>query len=248
MTIWAILPAAGIGRRMGSITPKQYLTVNGTAVISCALQRLSAVAAIEKIVVVLHPDDKYWQQLNLTSITGSTKNSGAEFTSRSDDRICCAVGGDERYQSVLNGLDHIQTEAKLDDWVLVHDAVRPCVRSADIEKLIAELGHHPVGGLLGSPVDNTLKQVDADDSVITTVDRANLWNALTPQMFRYEILRTALQQVISNQLLVTDEASAIERLGHKPKMVAGSKDNIKITHQSDLALASNILKSQVAVA
>ena len=248
MTIWAILPAAGIGHRMGSITPKQYLTVNGTAVISYALQRLSAVAAIEKIVVVLHPDDNYWQQLNLTSITDSVKNSDSAFNSSPDHRICCAVGGDERYQSVLNGLDHIQSEAKFDDWVLVHDAVRPCVRSADIEKLIAELSEHPVGGLLGSPVDNTLKQVDADGNVITTMDRAELWNALTPQMFRYDILRTGLRQVISEQLLVTDEASAIERLGHKPKMVAGSKDNIKITHQSDLALASNILKSQVEVA
>lgn len=248
MTIWAILPAAGIGRRMGSTTPKQYLVVNGAPVISCALQRLTAVTAIEKIVVVLHPDDGHWQQLNLTSTADSNNKPGAEFTSHSDERICCTVGGDERYQSVLNGLDYIRSEAKADDWVLVHDAVRPCIRSADIEKLISELQSHAVGGLLGTPVDNTLKQVDSDGGVIATVDRRNLWNALTPQMFRYEILRDAIQRVVTEHAQVTDEASAIERLGHKPKMVTGHKDNIKITHEADLALASNILKSQVAVA
>lgn len=242
MTIWAILPAAGIGRRMGSKTPKQYLPVNGIPVIACALQRLAAVSAIEKIVVVLHPDDKHWQQLQLTSAAEEAVDGVAP------ERISCALGGDERYQSVLNGLDHIQGDANADDWVLVHDAVRPCVRSADIEKLILELQHHDVGGLLGSPVDNTLKQVDADNSVIATVDRSSLWNALTPQMFRYEILRDAIQQVVSTHDKVTDEASAVERLGHRPKMVEGNKDNIKITHETDLALASHILKSQAVAA
>jgi len=242
MTIWAILPAAGIGRRMGSITPKQYLTVNGTPVISCALQRLAAVSAIEKIVVVLHPDDKYWQTLN--SALGADSDSGFEI--HSNERIRCATGAQERCQSVLNGLDHIESEAKADDWVLVHDAVRPCVRTSDIEKLISELHHHPVGGLLGSPVDNTLKQVDTDGNVVATIDRNKLWNALTPQMFRYEILRNAIRHAVSQREQVTDEAAAIERLGHSPKMVAGNKDNIKITHEADLILASNILKSQGA--
>lgn len=246
MTIWAILPAAGIGRRMGSKVPKQYLKLNDTPVIALALQRLTAVAAIKKVVVVLHPEDKHWQELTLSFAAGENNKPAEGCSSNSDQRVCCAVGGDERYQSVLNGLAHIQAEARPDDWVLVHDAVRPCVRSADIEKLIAKLHNHPVGGLLGSPVDNTLKQVD-DGSVVTTIDRSGLWNALTPQMFRYEILREAIQQVVANQEQVTDEASAVERLGHRPKIVSGNKDNIKITHEADLALASNILKSQVVV-
>lgn len=246
MTIWAILPGAGIGRRMGSKIPKQYLKVNDTPVIALALQRLIAVAAIKKVVVVLHPEDKHWQQIKLSFVAGVNTNSADGLGSSLDQRVCCVAGGDERYQSVLNGLAHIQSQAQPDDWVLVHDAVRPCVRSADIEKLILELHHHPVGGLLGSPVDNTLKQVD-DGNVITTIDRSGLWNALTPQMFRYEILREAIQQVVANQEQVTDEASAVERLGHRPRIVLGNKDNIKITHAVDLALASNILKSQVAV-
>ena len=241
MTIWAILPAAGIGQRMGSKIPKQYLAVNGAPVISWALRRLAAVAAIEKLVVVLHPADTHWKQLNVGA--GLIDANSAALT---EERLQYAIGGDERYQSVLNGLNFIEPEAKADDWVLVHDAVRPCVRSTDIEKLIRELENHPVGGLLGAPVDNTLKRVDQDFEVATTVDRSDLWNAFTPQMFRYEILKKAIQQAVVLHARITDEASAIERLGATPKMILGNKDNIKITHDVDLLMASNILKSQVA--
>lgn len=236
MTIWAILPAAGIGRRMGSETPKQYLPVNGVPIISVALRRLASVAAIQKIVVVLHPADRYWADLEV----GLDLDLG--------DRLVCTSGGDERHQSVLNGLTSIQSEVSEDDWVLVHDAVRPCVRTADIEQLIIQLQDHAVGGLLGSPVDNTLKQVDEQGLVQATVNRNNYWHAYTPQMFRYGVLLTAIEQTVGAHCQVTDEAAAVELLGYQPKMIEGSKDNIKITHESDLILASKILDMQAAIA
>jgi len=228
MTIWAILPAAGIGRRMGSSKPKQYLLVNGVPVISCTLQRLAAVPYVHKIVVVLHADDGYWSELDIGQ----------------DKRIVTTIGGEERSQSVLNGLKFIEPQARADDWVLVHDAVRPCVRCADIEHLIASLENHPVGGLLGFPVDNTLKRLDENGNVISTIDRDACWNALTPQMYRFGLLLDAIERVVSDSGQATDETAAIERLGHKPKMIKGSKDNLKITHDSDLVLAGKILEAQ----
>ena len=230
MTIWAILPAAGIGHRMGSITPKQYLPVNGVPVIARSLEKLAAVSAIAEIVVVLHPQDCHWPELNL----------------QLDTPLSTTEGGEQRQQSVLNGLNHLAPRASMDDWVLVHDAARPCVRSSDIETLIQQLQHHAVGGLLGSPVDNTLKQVDEDGLVQATVDRTQLWNALTPQMFRYGLLKSAIEQAIDRQLVTTDEASALELQGHRPKIIEGSRDNIKLTTQQDLQLAAEILRLQVA--
>lgn len=234
MTIWAVLPAAGVGRRMGSTTPKQYLSIDGAPILLHALRRLSSVDKIQKIVVVIHPQDSYWAELE-----GSISE---EF----QDRIVTVRGGDERYQSVLNGLSAMAEFAGEDDWVMVHDAVRPCVRTADIEKLIQELAQHPVGGLLGSPVDNTLKRVDGELAVVETVDRESYWNALTPQMFRYGQLRKAIEAIVASGEQVTDEAAAMECAGHRPIMVAGSKDNIKITVDADLVLAGQILKNQAS--
>ncbi len=230
MTIWAILPAAGIGRRMGSNTPKQYLPLDGIPVIARTLQRLLAVAAIERTVVVLHPQDSHWKTLNIPA----------------DERIACTEGGEARYQSVLNGLRALGDAALDADWVLVHDVVRPCVPVADIEKLIATLQSHDVGGLLATPVDNTLKQADQDLAVTATVDRSHYWNALTPQMFRYGLLLAAMQRVEQDELAITDEAEAMESMGHRPLLVQGSKTNIKITHDADLALAAAILSQQAS--
>lgn len=232
MTIWAVLPAAGVGRRMGSTTPKQYLSIDGAPLLLHALRRLSAVDEIQKIIVVIHPQDSHWAELE-----GSISE---EF----QDRVLTVRGGDERYQSVLNGLSAMAEFAGEDDWVMVHDAVRPCVRTADIEKLIQELAQHPVGGLLGSPVDNTLKRVDGEFAVVETVDRGSYWNALTPQMFRYGQLREAIEAIVVSGEQVTDEAAAMECAGHRPVMIAGSKDNIKITVDADLVLAGQILKNQ----
>tara|TARA_B110000858_G_scaffold112419_1_gene128574 strand:+ start:10792 stop:11508 length:717 start_codon:yes stop_codon:yes gene_type:complete len=234
MTIWAVLPAAGIGRRMGSSIPKQYLSIDGAPLLLHALRRLSAVQEIAKIVVVIHPKDSRWAELQ--------ESISAEF----ENRIITVMGGDERYRSVLNGLTAMTEFADKDDWVLVHDAVRPCVRTSDIEKLIQQASLHPVGGLLGSPVDNTLKRVDQEFAVVETVDRSSYWNALTPQMFRFAQLKEAIEAVVASGEQVTDEAAAMEVAGFKPIMVAGSKDNIKITHEEDLLLASQILKQQAS--
>lgn len=232
MTIWAVLPAAGIGRRMGSTIPKQYLSLVETPVLLHSLRRLGAASAIQKIVVVIHPDDSHWSHL-VDSIEPQLS-----------DRILSVSGGDERYQSVLNGLLALDAYAKSDDWVLVHDAVRPCVRASDIASLIQSVSSHSVGGLLGSRVDNTLKRVSVDSAVIETVDRQEFWNALTPQMFRYGLLKEAIETVVASGDQVTDEAAAMESAGHRPIMVAGNKDNIKITHESDLLLAAQILELQ----
>ncbi len=232
MTIWALLPAAGIGRRMESNTPKQYHSIDGVSVIIHSLRRLSAVAAIKKIVVVLHPDDRFWPKLQ--------DQVAVEFP----DLIQTVIGGDERCKSVLNGLYGLANTAQLDDWVLVHDAVRPCVRTADIENLINRVQQQSTGGLLGYPVDNTLKKVDERAAVLRTVNRETIWNALTPQMFRYSLLRDAIESVMTSTTEITDEASAVESAGHKPVMVVGSKDNIKVTRETDLQLAAQILRSQ----
>lgn len=231
MTIWAIVPAAGVGRRMGPSSPKdlpkQYRPLLGRPVLSHSLQTLLAVPDIARVVVALHPEDRHFHSLECGS----------------DPRISVVTGGDERHQSVLNGLDSLR-EAEPDDWVLVHDAVRPCVTCADIMKLIGELAGHPVGGLLAAPVDNTIKRVTEHGDVDGTVDRSALWNALTPQMFRFAILRQALQQAQQQQRPITDEASAVEQAGETPRVVAGNKNNIKITHEGDLALAEFILATE----
>ena len=162
--------------------------------------------------------------------------------------IITVIGGDERYQSVLNGLGALIDLAQADDWVLVHDAVRPCVRAADIERLVEKLaeGNDPnsIGGLLGSEVDNTLKRVDENLTVVKTVDRALYWNALTPQMFRFSPLKQAIEAVVASGEQVTDEAAAMESAGHRPIMVPGNKDNIKVTREADLILAAQILEAQ----
>ena len=234
MTIWAVLPAAGIGRRMGFSIPKQYLSIDGAPLILHSLRRLSAVKKIKKIVVVIHPEDSRWAELE--------KSIKEEF----GNRIITVMGGGERYQSVLNGLTALTEFAGKDDWVLVHDAVRPCVRTSDIENLIQKVSLHSIGGLLGSPVDNTLKRVDKELTVIETVDRESYWNALTPQMFRFALLKESIQTVVVSGEQVTDEAAAMEVAGFKPIMIAGHKDNIKITVEADLVLASQILKNQAS--
>ena len=221
---------------MGSKIPKQYLTINSEPLLLHSLRRLSSVSSIKKIVVVIHPEDAHWSQLE-ASIEPEIQN-----------RIITVIGGDERYQSVLNGLGALTDLAQAEDWVLVHDAVRPCVRTLDIERLIEELaeGSDPnsIGGLLGSEVDNTLKRVDEDLTVVKTVDRALYWNALTPQMFRFSLLKKAIEAVVASSEPVTDEAAAMESAGHRPIMVPGNKDNIKVTREADLLLATQILEAQ----
>lgn len=225
---WAVVPAAGVGRRMGSDLPKQYLPLAGSSVLEQTLQRLLDHPRIAGLVVAISEGDPYW--------------SG--HTPHSHKPLLTASGGPERCHSVLNALDALAGHADQRDWVLVHDAARPCLRAGDIDRLLEQLTDHPVGGLLGCPVSDTLKRVDGGLGVEVTVDRSSLWRALTPQMFRIGALTRALRAALAKGALVTDDASAMELSGLKPLMVEGQSDNIKITHPQDLALAEFILQRQ----
>ncbi|MDT8399793.1 MAG: 2-C-methyl-D-erythritol 4-phosphate cytidylyltransferase [Pseudomonadales bacterium] len=222
---WIIVPAAGLGRRMGAEIAKQYLRIGTKTILELTLDRLSQLDKIEKIILVLHPDDSSWKFLNHDQY----KN------------VVTVVGDDERWKSVLNGLLYLQTLANDRDWVLVHDAVRPCVTVSDMKKLMATLSLDPVGGLLAAPVRETIKQSDANDIVIDTPDRNRLWLAGTPQMFRYGILMQAVTRVLENGSSVTDEASAVEAMGREVHLVKGRNDNIKVTHPEDLLLIEAVL-------
>lgn len=220
---WVIIPAAGTGARMGTETPKQYLKLHNKAVIEYSLNSFLSYKHPEfrKIVVALQQNDSYWPGLNLSHHT----------------KIMAAIGGTERCLSVLNGLIALKNQAHDDDWVLVHDAARPCLHHSDIDKLIAHLKDHSVGGILATPLRDTIKQTHDNKHISCTLDRNTLWRAFTPQMFRYGLIRDALQSAMNKNQLVTDEASAIELLGEKPLLIEGRCDNIKITEPDDLKLA-----------
>lgn len=229
--VWAVVPAAGVGSRMRASCPKQYLPLAGQSVIENTLQRLLAVPFIEKIFVAISPSDAYWHDLDIST----------------HPQITTAKGGKERADSVLNGLQSLSDVAADNDWVLVHDAARPCVSVDAIAALWSKCLAHPVGGILGVPVADTLKKVNGNLDIERTVDRSVLWQAQTPQLFRYKILRDALERALVSDALVTDESSAIEYAGLVPLMVEGNGDNIKITRPEDLPLAEMILKKQNSI-
>ena len=226
----AIVPAAGIGKRFGGATPKQYLPLHGATVIEHSLRLLLSVERLEHIVVVVHPDDRRWRDLPVFS----------------DPRIDVAIGGDERCHSVLNGLLHLQQKYGGSEWALVHDVARPCCLRSDIEKLIVQLEHHPVGGILAIAASDTIKRVDSARQIEETVDRSWLWQAQTPQLFRLRLLLDALNHCIGMGMTVTDESQAIEALGWQAQVVEGARSNIKITRPEDLALAEFFLQRQQA--
>ena len=227
---WAVVPAAGVGRRMGGDVPKQYLMLNQKPVIAHTLERLLNYPRISGVVVAISAEDEYW--------------SGAGF--ENDSRVHRAPGGDERCHSVLNGLKVLAAMASPSDWLLVHDAARPCLRIEDLDRLITELETDPVGGILAVPVHDTVKQSDAQGRVQKTVPRESLWRAYTPQMFRFSMLKQALEHALEQGVVVTDEASAIEDWGELPRLVEGHSDNIKITRPEDLGLAGFFLQQQRA--
>ena len=224
---WAVVPAAGVGKRMGSNTPKQYLDINGKPVLEHTLERLLSVPSLAGIYVALGAEDEYWNDLS----------------SSNDPRVFKAPGGKERSDSVLSALRSMASVADPEDWVLVHDAARLCITREDIEKLIETLAEDPIGGILALPVSDTLKTV-RDFRILDTPDRSIIWRALTPQMFRYGLLKDALSSAQSAGRMVTDEASAIEQSGHQPRIVEGRPDNIKITRPEDLDLAAFYLEKQ----
>lgn len=223
---WVILPAAGIGRRLGANKPKQYLPLHGKPLIAHTIACFETHPCIQKIVVAVADNDTVWDQIR---------------PALPHQKIMTVIGGKERYHSVYNALAALQEIAEPQDWVLVHDAVRPCLQRQEIDRLIYALKDHPVGGLLGIKIRDTLKKTDQNNQVINTLDRDNVWQAQTPQMFRYGLLWQALEMTIKNGHQITDEASAIELAGKQPFMVEGSPNNLKITYTEDLMQAEQIL-------
>jgi 2-C-methyl-D-erythritol 4-phosphate cytidylyltransferase len=225
---WAIIAAAGQGRRMDAERPKQYLELAGATVLEHALRPLLSHPRISGIVVVLAPGDEFWPRLPVATAP----------------RVQTTVGGDARQQSVLNGLIALEGKADTQDWVLVHDGARPCLSTEALDTLMVAVESDRIGGLLGVPLGDTLKRADAAGlRCESTLERKGLWCAQTPQMFRYHLLRAALSQALTQGVGVTDEAQAIEALGHRPRLVRGSPHNIKITHREDLVLAEALLRA-----
>jgi 2-C-methyl-D-erythritol 4-phosphate cytidylyltransferase len=210
---------------MESDLPKQYLPLAGATVLEHTLGALLACDFIETVVVVLHGEDEHFSSLALAA----------------DPRLMSTTGGAERCDSVLAGLDVLAGMAADDDWVLVHDAARPCISREDLQRLREALADDPVGGLLAVPIAETVKQVDAGGRVEQTLDRNRLWLAQTPQMFRVGMLRTALRQAAARDVVVTDEAAAMELTGERPRVVRGDSSNIKLTRPADLAVAASWL-------
>lgn len=224
---YAIVPAAGIGSRMQSPIPKQYLNIAGKPLIHHTLITLLEYPKIVSVVLLLNPQDTFWPALELKH-----------------PKLILAAGGSERYDSVANGLQVLMPKAKAQDWVLVHDAARPCLEPSDIDYLINELNSHSVGGLLGAVACDTIKRVNNSQEAIETLERNQIWQAFTPQMFRFGVLKEALNSAIKQQKKPTDEASAIESIGLKPLLVQGKRSNIKVTNQEDLALAEFYVNSR----
>ena len=210
---------------MGKAVPKQYLSLAGRYVIEHTLDRLLAHPRIDGLVVALGADDPYW--------------AATAFSSH--PRVRRVTGGAERADSVRNALQSLRAGEDAEAWVLVHDAARPCLRSEDIDRLIEGVADDPVGGVLGVPARDTMKEISPEGRALATLDRSSLWHAYTPQMFRLGTLHKALVDAADAGAIVTDEASAIERAGLSPRMVEGHTDNIKITHPADLPLAEFLL-------
>jgi 2-C-methyl-D-erythritol 4-phosphate cytidylyltransferase len=223
MALWVVIPAAGVGARMQADKPKQYLELFGSTVLGHTLNRFLSDERFSGIVVAISPEDPYWGKLPVAE----------------NSHIHRVDGGSERCNSVLNALawlDH--GHASDDDWILVHDAARPCLHMSDLDALIESVTSHNYGGILATPVRDTMKLALVDEAQIEeTIDRSRLWHALTPQMFRLGELKQALEQALADGFVVTDEASAMEHAGVQPLLIRGRADNIKITVPEDLELA-----------
>ena len=218
-----IIPAAGSGSRMGAEAPKQYLSLNGKPLIQHVLKMFEQATKIHTIHVILDAKDTHW------------RNSNIKISAKTQVHYC---GGDTRAATVLNGLNAIRAKVKDDDWVLVHDAARPGLTNRLLNELIKCLENDPVGGLLAIPLADTLKKSDSNNKVQATVPREQLWQAQTPQMFRYSTLKNALE---SFKGAPTDEAEAVEALGLSPQLVTGELRNLKITYPQDLAVLAALL-------
>jgi 2-C-methyl-D-erythritol 4-phosphate cytidylyltransferase len=230
---FGLIPAAGFGSRMGNELPKQYLPLAGKPMIYHALRRLCGSSRTRGVFVILAQEDREWE-----------RHDWSEF---SDKLVVIHCGGGTRAQSVLNGLEAARQTSSIEDedWVLVHDAARPCLSEGQLDKLMDELAQDEVGGLLAVPVADTLKRSDNSSRVKHTEPRENLWQAQTPQMFRYKLLIEALG--MAGGTTVTDDAGAVEALGFHPKLVLSDASNLKVTYPQDLALAELILRNSAQV-
>jgi len=215
---WVVIPAAGFGTRMGMDKPKQYISVIGKTIIEHTIDCFIHREAMESIVIAISKTDEYWPALPISK----------------HEKVITVPGGDERFQSVLNGLRALYDHAGDNDWVLVHDAARPCLNQSAIDRLMINLRTHNVGGLLALPCRDTMKRANETGEIETTVEREFLWHAQTPQMFKYGKLLSAIEKVLNENIVVTDESMAMELSGHKPMLVKGHQENIKITHKDDL--------------
>ena len=222
---WAIIPAAGTGQRMASSIPKQYLPIDGKTILEHAAYPLLEHASIYQVIVALNINDNHFSQLDFTDKKQKLRN---------------VVGGETRAHSVLNALESIKEEMKPDDFVLVHDAARPCLSYMDLDRLIETCMSHDVGGILAMHATDTLKRAEGNQ-ILSTLNRENIWRAFTPQMFKFTILYQALQNALQEQIVITDEASAVESLGYRPCIVEGSSLNIKVTCPEDLTIAEMYL-------
>lgn len=212
--IVAVIPASGIGSRMNAPLPKQYLRLHGKTILEYSLTPFLSHEAVAEIVVAVAPHDRFYQDITLLH----------------QPKIRVVFGGETRAHSVLNALLTLHDE----DWVLVHDAARPCLMRSDLDRLLQI--EHEKGGILATPAVDTMKRAQ-DGQILHTEDRSTLWHALTPQFFPVGLLKQALQQAFEQGLTITDEASAMELAGYSPQLVAGRSDNIKVTRPEDLALA-----------
>lgn len=218
-SVIAVLPAAGVGSRMKADCPKQYLTIGKRTILEHAIHALLRHPRITQVIVAIGPDDRQFCQLPIAQ----------------DPRVRVTVGGRQRADSVMAGLQ-LAGEA---EWVLVHDAARPCLHAEDLERLLAITEHSKVGGILAARVRDTMKRGEPGQEAIShTVERQDLWHALTPQLFPLQLLKLCLQRALDDDAVVTDEASALEHCGYHPLLIAGRADNIKVTRPEDLALAA----------
>jgi 2-C-methyl-D-erythritol 2,4-cyclodiphosphate synthase/2-C-methyl-D-erythritol 4-phosphate cytidylyltransferase len=244
MRYWLVMPAAGSGSRFGEATPKQYARLAGSTVIEWALTPFLEDDRCRGIIVALAAADLWWPQVaaRLGAAAGARPPGAARAA------VSVAAGGVQRSLSVRSALTALQGRAQDEDWVLVHDAARPCLRAEDLDRLLTQLDTHALGGLLSTPAPDTLKRAlpapGADSAVEQTVDRAGLYRALTPQMFRYGRLSKALDAAHAAGRFPTDEAQALEWLGERPQLVAGQPDNLKVTTAADLRLAEAVLRAR----
>lgn len=231
--IWVIIPAAGSGQRMAAAIPKQYLEINGKTILETTIELLLACEDVEKIVVTTALDDQRWSSLACTE----------------DPRVIQTQGSSTRAQSVYNGLLELKPLASEVDWVLVHDAARPCLSMEMLGRFIQNLSDHPIGGILAVPARDTLKishTTSNSETIDRTLDRTNVWLAQTPQMFRFSLLINAMEDALRSNFSITDEASAMEMAGHSPRLIEGESRNLKITTSDDLALAQFLLYGTMA--